>query len=49
MFQIKRELALAKVKLGQNYFQEVKKERKMSRVDDSEDNDSNYSFDRRRT
>ena len=27
MFQIKRELALAKVKLGQNYFTETKRER----------------------
>ena len=27
LFQIKRELALAKVKLGQNYFQETQRQR----------------------
>lgn len=48
MFQIKRELALAKVKLGQNYFQEVNKDRKMNRAEDSDENESNYSFERRR-
>lgn len=52
LFQIKRELALAKVKLGQSFIKEassIKTKKKLEECSsESSDNESNFSYEKRK-